>query len=262
MAKVRSRILSPTGIVVAVVLVAAIVVWLLIAGLQPFSPGALSAAKGQTRGGVTTHAELSKQCGACHTAPWSSQTMNDKCIACHTEIARELKTNGVHVGFMQTDSQCAGCHPDHKGPNASVTKVDHNLFRFKLTGAHADVPCSSCHKGARTMADFKNAPTDCYSCHANRDVHHGSFGKGCGSCHNTTDWGNANFDHSVFPLEHGTDQEKSTCQTCHPRGTSTYTCYGCHRHTLTNVAAEHETRNVARLANCIRCHPQGRGGGD
>jgi hypothetical protein len=29
-------------------------------------------------------------------------------------------------------------------------------------------------------------PTDCYSCHAKRDVHRGKFGKDCGRCHTTS----------------------------------------------------------------------------
>jgi hypothetical protein len=263
MARVRQSIFSRTGIVVAIVLVAGVVAWILIDGLAPFSSGPLNAsATGKPLGGVTNHAQLSNDCGACHPAPWSSQTMNDLCVACHADVAKEIKSGGIHASFMQTTPQCEGCHPDHNGPNAMLTTVDHNQFPFKLTGAHAKVPCSRCHAGAKSLADFKSAPQDCYSCHAKQDKHNGSFGKDCGNCHSTSSWSGASFDHAIFPVNHGTDQQPSTCKTCHPNGTSTYTCYGCHRHTQQNVMSTHENRNLAALADCIRCHPQGRQGGD
>jgi hypothetical protein len=262
MARVRSSIFSRTGIVVAAILVVGVVAWVLIDGLAPFSAGPLNAsATGALLGGVTNHAQLSRNCGACHTAPWSSATMNDRCVACHTDVANEIKSGGIHASFMQTTPKCAGCHPDHNGPNAMLTRVDHSQFPFKLTGAHANVPCAGCHAGAKTLADFKNAPQDCYSCHAKQDRHNGSFGKDCGSCHNTSSWHGANFNHSIFPVDHGTDQQQSNCQTCHPNGTSTYTCFGCHAHTTSNVVSIHE-QNLAALQHCIRCHPQGRRGGD
>jgi hypothetical protein len=53
-------------------------------------------------------------------------------------------------------------------------------------------------------------------------------------------------------------KDSHTCQTCHPNGTSTYTCLGCHFHTPANVQAQHEGQSASQLANCIRCHPGGR----
>ena len=262
MARARSSIFSRTGIVAAAAVVLGVLVWMLVSGLGLFSSGPLNAsATGAPLGGVTNHAALGNNCGACHTAPWSSQTMNDRCVACHTDVAKEIKSGGIHASFMQTTANCAGCHPDHRGPNAMLTKVDHNQFPFKLTGAHANGPCTSCHAGAKTLADFKNAPQDCYSCHAKRDVHHGSFGKDCGSCHSTSSWAGATFNHAIFPVNHGTDQQQSTCKTCHPSGSSTYTCFGCHRHTPANVMSGHENKNLAALQDCIKCHPGGSGGG-
>jgi hypothetical protein len=263
MARVRSSIISRTGITVAAALVLGVVVWILAGGFTLFSAGPLnSSATGAPLGGITNHAALGNKCGACHTAPWSSQTMNDRCVACHADVANELKTGGIHASFAQTTPKCSGCHPDHMGPNAMLTKVDHSQFPFKLTGAHANVPCSRCHAGAKSLADFKKAPQDCYSCHAQQDAHHGSFGNNCGSCHSTSSWKGASFNHSIFPVNHGTDQQQSTCQTCHPNGTSTYTCLGCHQHTQANVTSGHENGNFAALQDCVRCHAGGsRGGG-
>ena len=44
----------------------------------PTQPGAVL-------GGVSSHAALGADCAACHTAPWSSQSMDDLCLACHTD---------------------------------------------------------------------------------------------------------------------------------------------------------------------------------
>ena len=353
--KQRPGFITPTGIVVAIVLAAGVLVWALVSGHAMFSPGALNAQTraslagaataggGSSLGGVAAHADL-RQCSACHPAPWSSKTMADLCLGCHTNVAGEIKAkNGMHGSLAAGTSgiTCRGCHPEHNGPTGALTSlneatfphqligfslnthkktaqgaaftcadchpkgygnfdqaicadchasmnasfmsqheaafgkdclpchdgsgrttVDHSKFAFKLTGKHAGLPCSDCHSGDKSLQDYQRTPQDCYSCHAKDDHHKGSFGKDCGSCHTTNGWGDATFDHSVFPIDHGSDQQRATCQTCHPSGTSTYTCLGCHRHTPANVVSEHEGRSLAQLTDCIRCHPQGRGGGD
>jgi hypothetical protein len=321
-----------------------IVALTLLLGPVLFSPGSLnSQAKAAPRGGVASHAKLGNDCGACHTAPWSSQTMADKCLACHTDVGSQISAkSGLHGTLAAMRSApCGDCHPDHRGPNGALTsldessfphdvtgftlnghremanggrftcgdchpkgygafdqaicatchaaidaafmkqheaafgadclpchdgsgnaKVDHSKFPFKLTGKHAGLPCNDCHAGAKSIQDFQKAPQDCYSCHAKDDKHNGSYGKQCDSCHNTAGWSGATFDHSVFPVDHGSNQEKSTCQTCHPSGTGTYTCFGCHAHTTSNVVGEHEGKSLAQLTDCITCHQGGGSGGD
>ena len=66
----------------------------------------------------------------------------------------------------------------------------------------------------------------------------------------------------IFPLTHGREERVATCATCHPNGTTTYTCFGCHEHTPGNVLREHDGRSLASIANCIECHVGGREGGD
>ena len=78
-----------------------------------------------------------------------------------------------HEAAFGTD--CLGCHD-----GTGNTSVDHSKFAFKLTGKHATVACTDCHKDARSLQDYKNAPTDCYSCHAKDDEHDGAYGKDCG----------------------------------------------------------------------------------
>ncbi len=341
----RPGFLSPTGIVIAVVVLlgAGAVTHLVGPGL--FSPGALnSQAKAAPLHGVSTHAELGHDCGACHPAPWSSRTMSDMCLDCHEPVAAEIAAKkGVHgpLAGGQSSPTCRGCHPEHHGASGALTSfneatvphgltgfslqgheetakgakftcadchpkgyaafdqaicadchaamneafmtkhettfgkdclachdgsgntsVDHSKFAFKLTGKHAGVACDACHKGAQSPQDYQQTPQDCYSCHAKDDEHKGAYGKDCGGCHTAAGWGDVTFDHKIFPVDHGSDQQQSTCKTCHPVATDKYTCFGCHAHTPANVVNQHEGKSLAELTDCVKCHAGGRGGGD
>ncbi len=264
----RPRFLSGTRVLAAAVTLAGILVWMLLQGQTLFSPGGLNAqAKSQTLGGVASHAQLGGGCGACHAAPWSTRTMADRCIACHADVGTQISgKGGIHGGLMAAigASACSVCHSEHLGPNGALTaNFNHNDFPFKLTGAHVNVPCQLCHTTAASLQDLRNTPQDCYSCHAKDDHHNGTFGTDCGACHTTTSWADATFDHTIFPLNHGTNQQASTCTTCHPNSNfSTYTCYGCHFHTTASVLSDHEGQSLASLADCIRCHPGGRSAGN
>jgi hypothetical protein len=351
--KRRPGFISATGIVAAVVvfLGAGAVTHLL--GPELFSPGGLNAqtsadaaiattTAAKSLGGVTSHAQLAEDCGACHPAPWGSRSEADACLACHTGIGDQIATRqSLHGGLegMRASPTCAECHPEHNGPSGALTvldeagfrsahdltgfslkshretqsgggfacadchpdgygnfdqtlcagchadidagfmkeheaafgadclgchdgtgntRVDHDTFAFKLTGEHAAVACEDCHKDARSLQDYQSAPQDCYSCHAEDDEHDGAYGRQCGSCHSADGWDQVTFDHKVFPLDHGSDEKKPTCETCHPDGTDTYTCYGCHEHTESNVLGEHEGKSLTELQDCVRCHEGGR----
>jgi len=259
--------LSAWGAVVAGLAVGAVVVWTLVAGPVLFSPGALNAlSNGRTLGGVGTHAELCARCEACHTMPWSGQTMGSRCVACHTEVRTQISSGvGLHARIAGTTAapSCRGCHTDHTGPRGVVTYFDHSKLAFTLTGAHRAIACDLCHGNAHTIAEFRSTPRTCFGCHAKNDRHRGTFGRQCDQCHNTSTWTNARFDHSIFPTNHGSQERVPTCKTCHPIDVSRYTCFGCHAHTPSNVVGEHEGQTLQQLQNCIRCHQGGRteGGG-
>ncbi len=196
-------------------------------------------------------------CDDCHPKGYAAAFDQTICTDCHAGIdAAFMKEHEASYG-----SDCLGCH-DGSGD----AKVDHSKFAFKLTGKHEGVPCADCHAGAKTLRDFQKTPQDCYSCHAKDDEHKGAFGKQCGDCHTAAGWGEVTFEHSVFPLDHGSEERRPTCQTCHPNGTDTYTCFGCHEHTTSNVIGQHEGKSLAQLKDCVKCHEGGRsegeGGGD
>jgi hypothetical protein len=55
-----------------------------------FSAGPLNAQIGaQTLGGVRSHADLATKCAACHPAPWQTETMSDRCVACHADVVQD-----------------------------------------------------------------------------------------------------------------------------------------------------------------------------
>jgi hypothetical protein len=276
-AGVRSRLgfLSGTGAVVAVVAVAGLAVWTMIRGPVLFSPGALSVkSRAQTLGGVTSHVQLAGECGACHPAPWSSRTMTDACLGCHSDVSAQLRTrSGLHGLMLDAlaSPTCRGCHTEHHGANGALTVVDPATFPHDLTGyslrghtrtaSGGRFACADCHP--KGLSHFDQAT--CADCHAVLDArfmssHETSFGKDCLVCHKG---GRTNFDHSVFPVDHGAEERRPTCQTCHPKGVRSYTCYGCHAHTPARVQGQHEGRPLADLTDCIRCHQGGRKeGGD
>ena len=341
----RPGFVSVAGIVVAVLLLAGVAAWTWIAGPVLFSPGQLSTlAKGRTLGGVASHAELAGNCGGCHAAPWSSQTMVDRCVTCHTGVGAQIESRtGLHGRLLGslTSPTCRGCHTDHHGPTGALTvqdaatfphdltryslrghrrtskgtpfacadchpkgltqfdqttcadchtainaafmaqhigsfgrncllchngrgggDFDHNKLAFKLTGKHVGVPCDKCH-AAGSLQSTQQGPRDCVACHAKDDKHQGTFGTQCGQCHTANGWPGATFDHTIFPVNHGSREQVPTCQTCHTNGVNTYTCFGCHAHTPANIVARHEGRALSDLTNCVRCHAGGaREGGD
>ena len=182
-------------------------------------------------------------CNLCHVNNVFKGTPKT-CYACHQ---KDDKHQG---GYGQN---CAQCHNTSDWTQATI---DHSLTAFPLTGKHITVDCAVCH----VNQVFKGTPTTCYACHQKDDKHQGVLGQTCGECHNTAGWTPATYTRPhTFPLSHGVSRGAAAtpCSTCHPTSLLQYTCYGCHAHTVANILSRH--RNTANLADCIRCHPTGRG---
>jgi hypothetical protein len=191
------------------------------------------------------------------------------CAQCHpTDLSRfdEASCDQCHAAlnasFMRQHESRFGkkCLLCHDGRGQEGGSFDHNKVTFKLTGRHVGVACDRCHP-VGSLQSAATTPRDCNACHAKDDKHKGAFGAQCDQCHTTAGWPGAKFDHTAFPVTHGREEQLATCKTCHPNDVSTYTCYGCHQHTVANVLAEHQGRKAADLANCIACHKGGQGGG-
>jgi hypothetical protein len=206
-----------------------------------------------------TGAHVSLTCSTCHINGQYAGLSSD-CVSCHLkDFNATTNPNHVAAGFPQT---CATCHSTTQWKGAIF---DHSKTGFQLTGAHTSVACSSCHVGGR----FPGTPTDCYTCHrseyetvTNPNHLSAGFPKTCDTCHTTTRWSGAQFNHK-FPIYSGSHQGKwTTCNDCHTNSQNyaIFSCINCHAHVQTQMDSKHQgVRNyVYNSQNCYSCHPSGR----
>jgi hypothetical protein len=150
----------------------------------------------------------------------------------------------AHVLAFGTD--CLACHD---GVDTLGSDFAHSGFTFKLDGKHADVACTKCHLDARTVADLKSAPQDCFSCHQKDDKHEGSFGTDCAACHNPTNWSDATFDHNLSAFKLEGEHAEVKCDQCHINNVFKGTpqdCYSCHQ--------QDDEHNGEFGTDCAACH--------
>ena len=181
------------------------------------------------------HRYATGNCSECHRIKeWKPATFDHKrlatsiqnsCITCHKT---DQPNDRLH---RETTVSCADCHSTNRWEPATV---DHKKF------AASGKQCISCHKA--------DQPKD--NLHRSSEVN-------CATCHSTTRWTPATFNHDrYFRLD--SDHEAS-CKTCHtkPGNYKQYTCYNCHEHTPSNMAAVHREEGIYNYQNCIRCHRNG-----
>ncbi len=203
-----------------------------------------------------TGAHVGLTCSNCH-ASGVFVGLSTTCVSCH-QAKFNATTNPNHItsGFP---TDCQVCH------NTSAwvpSSFNHNNTPFPLTGAHTGVACTNCHIGGR----YAGTPTDCYSCHksvftttTNPNHVAAAFPTTCQTCHNTTSWAGATFNHTWFSIYSGTHAGKwTTCADCHtnPSDYSSFTCLNCHAHAKTTMDSAHRSvRNyVYNSTNCYSCH--------
>ena len=199
-------------------------------------------------------AHSSLECSACHAGGRYSGLTAD-CFGCHAKDFASVKSvEHVKAGFPR---DCTSCHSTAGWQGA---QFDHGaLTKFQLTGAHARVECASCHVGGR----FAGTRADCYGCHVgnyesvkNPDHVKSSFPTDCASCHATSTWQNATFNHALarFPLT-GAHMQAS-CTQCHVGGQYTgisSQCSNCH---LANFQKTTNPNHVTAgfPQDCSLCH--------
>jgi hypothetical protein len=184
---------------------------------------------------IEGHAKIEGECSKCHD-PFDATAQRKRCLACHEDVARDIQAgSGFHGRGPGTKSaECRSCHPEHRGRDFDATGLDphafdHRFTDYPLRGAHLKLACASCHLPGKA---WREAPSACVACHRDDDVHKGSLGKDCGTCHNETAFAKAKFSHDEtgFPLE-GRHADVA-CALCHPgqryKGTAR-DCYSCHR---------------------------------
>lgn len=204
-----------------------------------------------------TGAHRATPCLQCHTANRYRGTPST-CVACHQgDFDRTTSPNHRTVGFT---TDCVACHTT----TSWAGSLDHGTTTFPLTGAHRPLACSACHGDGV----YAGKPTACVACHqtdyAQADPNHAAagFNTECATCHTTTTWAGARFDHDAafFPIYSGRHRgEWRSCADCHTTtGTyQTFTCLQCHEHSnKANVDRKHTEVNGYQYVSteCLRCH--------
>jgi hypothetical protein len=191
-------------------------------------------------------------CATCHANGYTNTS--SECYSCHAADYAQA-SNPDHAGG-QFSHDCAGCHTINGWHPASF---DHNLSGFPLTGAHASVNCAQCHVNGQ----YAGTPSACFDCHeanyngtTNPNHVTGNFDHNCATCHTTSGWSPATFDHSqsAFPLTGA--HVAVSCTQCHIGGQYAGTptdCYSCHQQDYEGATApDHVAGQFSH--DCAECH--------
>ncbi len=180
---------------------------------------------------------ISVKCDSCHKTNLYKDKVKSSCVACH-------KSDDKHKG--QEGDKCEDCHNEKSWKDA---KFDHAKSKFPLLGKHYKVECKKCH----LAPTFKDAKSECASCHIKEDVHKLKLGTQCETCHNARDWKIWDFDHdrkTKFKLDGG--HKNIGCYECHKnpsKGNKLVTpvsCGDCH--------ARDDVHDGGFGRQCERCH--------
>lgn len=230
-------------------------------------------------------AALPHDCGICHsTANWLNAKFDHLAYTGYALTGKHaaLQCKQCHAsGYAGTPSACASCHqkdyngttnPNHQAAGFptdcsichttagwSPSSFDHSKSGFPLSGAHKTTPCVKCH----VNNNYTSIPKDCYSCHKSdytrtTDPNHvaAGFPTSCETCHSTTSWAGASFDHSktAFPLTGA--HVHTPCVKCHINNVFAGTpkdCYSCHKGDY-NGTTDPNHLSAGFPTTCQTCH--------
>lgn len=195
------------------------------------------------------------RCKDCHKLNSKPEKPSMECASCHEDF---------HQGRFGAE-KCDGCHADG-GPGWREMRFAHGKkTKFDLTGKHAEIFCTSCHRPREPKNFEKLASVQCADCHRHQDAHCGQFGQeNCERCHVKGGDRTSRFDHSVTRFKLEGAHAKPACEACHKpeklgdsaacRAATKYTgldpqCLACHEDKL----------HKGELGNdCAKCHTGGR----
>src|SRR5438094_405626 len=223
-------------------------------------------------------AHAAVQCEDCHkgAAVCQFKGLSNACVSCHRPDFQKT-TNPNHV-TSQFPQNCQMCHTfdswigatfNHAGPPAN----------FPLTGAHATIACTTCH--INNNYNLTTPPNACGNsgCHLTTwqqttNPKHSAAPTvfpvaNCSTCHITTTWTTATFDHSTtgFPLTNSHQLapagKVTACTDCHINNNYNLTTppnacgnSGCHLTTWQQTTNPVHSSAGAPFAaaNCSTCH--------
>jgi len=202
-----------------------------------------------------TGAHATVTCAQCHTNN-NYNNLSTACYSCH-QADFTGTTNPAHVaaGFP---TDCTICHST---TNWTTSTFNHATTTFPLTGFHATMQCVLCHTSATTYNG--SLPTLCYGCHqadwngTTNPAHAAAgFPTTCDTCHTTTDWTGATFNHANTPFPLTGAHTTVACNLCHINnvfaGTPT-DCYSCHTADYTGTTNPNHT-TAKWPTTCTTCH--------
>ena len=182
-------------------------------------------------------------CTTCHSKVRDIIETID-CVQCHSEDKHdELAAHIEEYGIS--------CFECHDGQDRMITGFDHEPY-FSLQGGHAELDCADCHSEKK----YVGVGTSCATCHEEPELHAGVFGTTCEYCHTSEAWSPAVLTQHKFELKHS-DEEITTCETCHGGNYTEYPCATCHNDG--EMITVHFQLGFHDVQNCISCHPTGRG---
>ncbi len=180
------------------------------------------------------------KCTSCHKGDIYKDKLKTDCLSCHEK-------DDKHKG--QEGKKCESCHG---ADSWTKTTFNHNkMSTFPLLGRHFLVDCKKCH----LAPTFKDAKSDCWSCHEKDDakMHKRRFGTECQDCHNTRDWMAWDFNHDKTNFKLGGAHKKvaNKCYACHMKPMDkkvvlTTACGSCHE--------RDDVHNGSFGDRCERCH--------
>jgi len=220
-------------------------------------------------------------CNQCHTSSAGYTINSTACYSpCHTTDWLNTQTLGGNVpnhvsnGYPQT---CDTCHDTVNWANGTF---NHTSTGWALTGVHATTACNLCHTATNgyTMTITQTACDYCHDAEYQStstlggsvpDHTKAGYPKTCDSCHTTTTWLGATFNHTYFPIPH----HSSVCGDCHQSTDySQFTCINCHTATVhrgppgtagaTSDMNNHPNVNGGNwfgATTCYNCHQNGGG---
>ena len=234
-------------------------------------------------GWALTGTHLTTPCASCHVNNnYTLTSANTDCYGCHLTSWQSTQTLGGivpnHVAAGFPTSLCSTCHNTVAWNPGTF---DHSTTGWALTGAHQMPPaagskimaCTDCH--VSNNYNLSSANTVCYSCHMaawqSTQTLGGSipnhiaagYPTTCDTCHTTTSWLGATFNHTYFPIPH----HGSVCNDCHQVSTNyaSFTCINCHTQTAHQQTQTNNTHNGVSgysygPTTCYNCHKNGGGG--
>jgi hypothetical protein len=197
------------------------------------------------------------QCAQCHTdsSKYVAGSLPTACYGCH-QPDYDGTTNPNHKA-ANYPTDCSVCHTT---TNWSGATFNHNSTGFPLTGAHTSLACASCH--VNNNYNLTAAQALCSNCHmtdyngtTNPNHKSAGFPTTCDTCHTTTNWTGATFNHNNTPFPLTGAHTTVACTLCHINNVfaGTTDCYSCHTKDYTGTTNPNHS-SAGWPTTCTTCH--------